>query len=59
MEITTCKSCGGVSFVEASDFINLRPRGKKIAIGSEKIYKVCVNCGEVVSIKVLNPERLK
>ncbi|MFD2681975.1 hypothetical protein [Bacillus seohaeanensis] len=54
-----CQSCGGNSFVEATDFINLRPLGKKMAFGSEKIYTVCLDCGEVVSIKVKNPEKLK
>ncbi|UOQ49640.1 hypothetical protein MUN88_06050 [Gracilibacillus caseinilyticus] len=53
-----CYSCGGKSFIEATDFINLRPVGKKIAIGSEKVYTVCQNCGEVVSIKVKNVEKL-
>ncbi|MFK0524357.1 MULTISPECIES: hypothetical protein [Paenibacillus] len=53
-----CHDCGGNSFVQASDFINLRPVDKKLAIGSEKVYTVCLNCGEVVSIKVKNPEKL-
>ncbi|QSB08964.1 hypothetical protein MHB65_09675 [Lysinibacillus sp. FSL K6-0075] len=53
-----CKSCGGDSFVEAMDFINLRPVDKKIAIGSERIFTVCLDCGEVASIKVKKPEKL-
>jgi hypothetical protein len=40
------------------DFINLRPVDKKMAFGSERIFTVCVDCGEAVSIKVKNPEKL-
>lgn len=54
-----CRNCEGTSFVQATDYINLRPLDKKIAIGSEKIYNVCLNCGEVLSIKINNPEKLK
>lgn len=54
-----CNSCGGNSFVQAMDFINLRPMDKKLAIGSERVYTVCLDCGEVVSIKVKNPGKLK
>ncbi|MNY74686.1 hypothetical protein D3C86_2137750 [compost metagenome] len=53
-----CTSCGESSFVQATDYINLRPLDKKMAVGSEKIYTVCLNCGEVVSIKVKDPEKL-
>ncbi len=55
----SCKSCGGTTFVQASDFVNLRPVNKKFSFGTEKIYTVCQRCGEVISIKVKNPERLK
>jgi hypothetical protein len=53
-----CNSCGGNSFVQAMDYINLRPVDKKMSIGSEKVYTVCLDCGEVVSIKVKNPGKL-
>ncbi|WP_226641592.1 hypothetical protein [Mesobacillus subterraneus] len=53
-----CQSCGGNSFVQAMDYINLRPVDKKMSIGSERVYTVCLDCGEVVSIKVKNPEKL-
>lgn len=53
-----CHSCDGNSFVRAMDYINLRPVDKKMAIGSERVYTVCLDCGEVVSIKVKNPEKL-
>lgn len=53
-----CHRCGGNSFAQAMDYINLRPVDKKMSIGSERIYTVCLECGEVVSIKVKNPEKL-
>jgi hypothetical protein len=53
-----CRSCNGESFVEASDYINLRPLNKRMTLGSEKVYTVCLSCGEVVSIKIKNPEKL-
>ena len=59
VDIESCRNCGGTSFVQATDYVNLRPINKKMAIGSEKIYTVCLDCGEVVSIKVKHPEKLK
>ena len=53
-----CKDCGGNSFVQAMDFVNLRPVDKKMSIGSERIFTVCLDCGEVVSIKVKNAKKL-
>jgi hypothetical protein len=35
-----CKFCEGNSFVQATDYINLRPLDKKMTIGSEKVYTV-------------------
>ncbi|WP_145414192.1 hypothetical protein [Paenibacillus xylanexedens] len=58
MTSRTCNDCGGTSFVEATDFINLRPLDKKMSLGSERVYTICLNCGEVASIKVKNPEKL-
>ena len=53
-----CNSCGGNSFVQATDFVNLRPLDKKMSFGSEKVFTVCLDCGEVASIKVKHPEKL-
>jgi phage anti-repressor protein len=53
-----CNCCGGNSFVQAMDYINLRPVDKKMSYGTERVYTVCLDCGEVVSIKVKNPEKL-
>lgn len=54
-----CKQCAGTSFVQATDYVNLRPLDKKMTLGSEKIYTVCMDCGEVASIKIKNPEKLR
>lgn len=43
MEI--CKSCGGNSFVKVPEF--------------EKELTVCLDCGEVVSIRFVDPSILK
>lgn len=53
-----CPDCGGNSFVQATDFINLRPLNKKMSFGSERVFTVCLDCGEVVSIKVKEPKKL-
>ncbi|MDQ0231849.1 hypothetical protein [Metabacillus malikii] len=53
-----CQSCDGTAFVQATDYINLRPLNKKLAIGTEKVYTLCLDCGEVVSIKVKDPQKL-
>ena len=53
-----CPDCGGISFFQATDFINLRPLNKKMSFGSERVFTVCLDCGEVVSIKVKEPKKL-
>ncbi|MGG0740763.1 hypothetical protein [Niallia taxi] len=53
-----CLECGGTSFAQGTDYINLRPLNNKLTIGSEKIYTFCVDCGEVNSIKIVNPSKL-
>ncbi|MFD1737333.1 hypothetical protein ACFSCX_12285 [Bacillus salitolerans] len=56
---TECKKCNGKEFVQGTDFVNLRPLNKKMSFGCEKIYTVCIKCGEIESIKIINPEELK
>ncbi|WP_185763143.1 hypothetical protein [Niallia circulans] len=53
-----CLECGGTSFAQGTDYINLRPLDNKLTIGSEKVYTFCVDCGEVNSIKIVNPSKL-
>jgi transcription initiation factor TFIIIB Brf1 subunit/transcription initiation factor TFIIB len=44
-EMHKCKSCGGNSFVKVPEF--------------EKELTVCLDCGEVASIRFVNPSILK
>ncbi|MED3661203.1 hypothetical protein NST62_00800 [Ureibacillus sp. FSL K6-8385] len=58
MEHEKCPKCGGREFEEGSDFVGFRKN--KISLKySFKIYRFCVNCGEVVSIRIENPEIFK
>jgi hypothetical protein len=52
-----CSNCNGTEFVEGSDFMHIRPVGKKLAIGSNKIFTFCLECGEVISIRIENPKK--
>lgn len=45
IEMQKCKSCGENSFVKVPEF--------------EKELTVCLNCGEVISIRFINPSILK
>ena len=51
-----CPKCNGDKFAEGSDFVNIRLLNKKMAMGSKKIYTFCLDCGEIVSIRVENPK---
>lgn len=53
-----CSECGGSSFLQGTDYINLRPLDNKLSIGSEKVYTFCQDCGEVQSIKIVNPQKI-
>ncbi|OZU89706.1 hypothetical protein CIL03_00770 [Virgibacillus indicus] len=54
-----CPKCNGNKFAEGTDFMNIRPLGKKMSVGTGKIYTFCLNCGEVISTRVENPEKFK
>ncbi|AIF42997.1 hypothetical protein BME96_06245 [Virgibacillus halodenitrificans] len=56
MEKKTCSECKGEEFAEGTDFMAIKPLDKKLSKGSNKIYTFCLNCGEVISIRVDNPE---
>ncbi|KGR78023.1 hypothetical protein [Ureibacillus manganicus] len=53
-----CPNCNGSEFKEATDFIPIRLK-KSSFTGSNKIYTFCLNCGEVVSIRIENPEKFR
>ncbi|WP_412967621.1 hypothetical protein [Fredinandcohnia sp. 179-A 10B2 NHS] len=59
MKDIKCQRCNGVEFREGTDFMAIKPLDKKFSTGSNKIYTFCLNCGEVVSIRIENPSKFK
>lgn len=57
----TCKSCGGDSFGEGklAGYAALQPVDNFFSNGSPIICTVCLNCGEIASIKVTKPHKFK
>lgn len=41
-----------------SDFMSIKAKKSSFS-GSNKIYTFCLNCGEVVSIRIDNPEKFQ
>jgi predicted nucleic-acid-binding Zn-ribbon protein len=54
-----CKKCNSTEFAEGTDFMPIKPLDKKLSMGSNKIYTFCLNCGEIVSTRVENPEKFR
>jgi len=52
-------ACGGVEFAEGTDFMPIKPLDKKLAIGFQKIYTFCLQCGEIVSTRVEDPGKFR
>ncbi|MEB1808811.1 MAG: hypothetical protein LPK26_16230 [Bacillaceae bacterium] len=59
MKDTKCSKCNGIEFAEGTDFMPIKPLEKKFSRGSSKIYTFCLNCGEVVSIRIEDPSKFK
>lgn len=59
LTIKKCLACGGTSFTQASDHKCLRSIEKSFTKGSVENYIVCLNCGEIPSLKILHPGKLK
>ncbi len=59
MQEHTCPQCGGQEFAEGTDFMAIKPLDKKLSTGSNKIYTFCLECGEVVSIRIEKPEKFR
>ncbi|SKB00278.1 hypothetical protein SAMN04244570_2453 [Sporosarcina newyorkensis] len=51
-----CPSCNGNEFREGTDFMPIKSKKSSFS-GSNKIYTFCLNCGEVVSIRIEDPKR--
>lgn len=54
-----CPKCNCDEFTEGSDFMPIKPLDKKLSMGSNKIYTFCLNCGEIISIRIENPEKFR
>ncbi|MFZ7942479.1 hypothetical protein [Neobacillus sp. 19] len=54
-----CPVCGGSEFAQGTDFMAIRPLDKKLAMGVNKIYTFCLDCGEIVSTRVENPGKFR
>ncbi|MDE3840205.1 hypothetical protein C0966_12695 [Bacillus methanolicus] len=54
-----CPKCNGNEFTEGSDFMPIKPLDKKLSMGSNKIYTFCLNCGEIISTRIENPEKFR
>jgi hypothetical protein len=54
-----CPKCNGVEFAEGTDFMPIKSLDKKFSIGSNKIYTFCLNCGEVISTRIENPNKFR
>jgi predicted nucleic-acid-binding Zn-ribbon protein len=55
MNETKCPKCSHTEFAQGTDYMGVRPLGKKLSAGSQKIYTFCLKCGEVVSTRIENP----
>ncbi|MDQ0154714.1 hypothetical protein [Robertmurraya andreesenii] len=53
MEDKKCLKCGGTEFVEATDYMPVKPSKMSLS-GSNKIFTFCLKCGEVLSIRIEN-----
>jgi predicted nucleic-acid-binding Zn-ribbon protein len=51
--------CNSTDFAEGTDFMPIKPLDKKLSMGSNKIYTFCLNCGEIVSTRVENPDKFR
>ncbi|MFD1927051.1 hypothetical protein ACFSFY_03120 [Sporosarcina siberiensis] len=59
MSKNECPKCNSTQFGEGTDFMRVRPLGKKMSMGSDKIYTFCLSCGEVISTRIEDPSKFK
>jgi hypothetical protein len=59
LTIKKCLECGGTSFTQASDHKCFRSIEKSFTKGTVENYIVCLTCGEILSITILHPGKLK
>lgn len=56
-----CINCGGTNFGEGETRGegNVHPKNKLFSLGVPLLLTICLDCGEVNSMKVKNPEKFK
>jgi predicted nucleic-acid-binding Zn-ribbon protein len=56
-----CVKCGGTSFGEGvtRGEGNIIPAKKIFSLGSSLLFTICLDCGEVNSIRACQPEKFK
>lgn len=54
-----CPKCHGIEFDEGTDFMAIKPLDKKLSVGSNKVFTFCLNCGEVVSTRIEDPDKFQ
>jgi predicted nucleic-acid-binding Zn-ribbon protein len=56
-----CPECGCEQIGKGSfkGYASMTPYGKIFSMGSEVVADVCSNCGLVLSLRVLHPEKFK
>lgn len=54
-----CPKCNGTEFAQGTDFMAIKPLDKKLSTGSNKIYTFCLNCGEIISTRVEQPQKFR
>lgn len=58
VKVKKCTNCGSTEFAEGTDYSPIKPN--KMSFGaSNKIYTFCLECGEVVSIRIENTSLFK
>jgi hypothetical protein len=57
----TCVRCGGTSFGEGETRGegSILPVNKLLSFGSSLLFTICLDCGEVNSIRARHPEKFK
>jgi ribosomal protein L40E len=62
MNHSACKRCGHNEFKDGmlgSGHANVKGIDKNLSIGSGVLITFCAKCGEITSLRVKNPEKVK
>jgi len=58
--IKECPQCKGTEFGKGKDNMPIKPLNKKLmSMGSQKVFSICLSCGEIVSTKVEEPNKFR